>query len=254
MQLEVLRRVRFVGHDAAPQPLWSVHRNLDVLQRMINVTTQSGYFRGRAAQVWIVIMVQIACGQMTTDGAILPETRLMRLLHGIDDLPEDAGGLSMEHYEMLYEHRDGAQMHRGWPTREGRETAPTLSKYREITPEITLEWKLKSRWKTVTFDAPERELTVLDIGFQAEQPLNSAAYKEAVLPTVLREVNDKNAGPPFHMHSCGCLNSRFELKATDEYTNSAKAHTVPALVCSELHEGDVVRDSCCGYLPPFGDR
>ena len=29
MQLEVLRRVRFVGPDAAPQPLWSVHRNLD---------------------------------------------------------------------------------------------------------------------------------------------------------------------------------------------------------------------------------
>ena len=32
MQLEVLRRVRFVGPDAAPQPLWSVHRNLNVLQ------------------------------------------------------------------------------------------------------------------------------------------------------------------------------------------------------------------------------
>ena len=80
MQLEVLRRVRFVGPDAAPQPLWSVHRNLDVLQRMINVTTQSSYFRGRAAQVWIGIMVQIACAQMTTDGAILPEPRLLRLV------------------------------------------------------------------------------------------------------------------------------------------------------------------------------
>ena len=56
------------------------------------------------------------------------------------------------------------------------------------------------------------------------------------------------------MHSCGCLNDRFELKAADEYTDSAEAHTVPVLVCSELHEGDVVRDSCCGYLPPFGDR
>ena len=31
LQLEVLRRVRFVGPDAAPQPLWSVHRNFDVL-------------------------------------------------------------------------------------------------------------------------------------------------------------------------------------------------------------------------------
>ena len=138
MQLEVLRLVRFVGPDAAPQPLWSVHRNLDVLQRMVNVTTQSGYFRGRAAQVWIVIMVQIACGQMTTDGAIPPEPRLLELVHGSDDLPEDTGGLSMEHYEVLYELRDGARMHRGWPTREGRETAPTLSKYREITPEIAL--------------------------------------------------------------------------------------------------------------------
>ena len=93
-----------------------------------------------------------------------------------------------------------------------------------------------------------------DIGFRAEQPLDSVAYKEAVLPTILREVNDENAGPPFYMHSCGCLNGRFELKATDEYTDSAEAHTLPALVCSELHEGDVVRDSCCGYLPPFGDR
>ena len=84
--------------------------------------------------------------------------------------------------------------------------------------------------------------------------MNSAAYKEAVLPTILRELNDEYAGPHFHMHSCGCLNGRFELKATDEYTDSAEAHTAPALVCSELHEGDGVRDRCCGYLPPFGDR
>ena len=48
-QLEVLRRVRFVGPDAAPQPRWSVHRNLGTLQRMVNVLTHSGYFRGRAA-------------------------------------------------------------------------------------------------------------------------------------------------------------------------------------------------------------
>ena len=115
MQLEVLRRVRFVELDAAPQPLWSVHRNLDVPQRMVNVTTQSGYFRGRAAQIWIVIMVQIACDQMTTDGAILPETRLLSLVHGSEDLPEDAVGLSMEHYEVLYELRDGARMRRDWP-------------------------------------------------------------------------------------------------------------------------------------------
>ena len=92
------------------------------------------------------------------------------------------------------------------------------------------------------------------IGFRAEQQLNSVAYKEAVLPTILREVDDENAGPPFHMHSCGCLNGRFELKATGEYTDCAEAHTVPALVCSELREGVVVRDSCCGYLPSFGDR
>ena len=49
---------------------------------------------------------------MTTDGAILPETGLLRLVHGSDDLPEDAGGLSMEHYEVLNELRDGARMHR----------------------------------------------------------------------------------------------------------------------------------------------
>ena len=253
-QLEVLRRVRFVGPDAAPQPQWSVHRNLEALQTMVDVTTQSGYFRGRAAQVWIVIMVQIACAQMTTDDAILPDTRLLELVRGSDSLPEEAEGLSMEQYEVLGELREGARMHRDWPSREGRETPPTLSKYRDITPEITLEWKLKARWKTVTFDTTERELAVRDIGFRAEQPLNSVAYKEAVLPTILREVDDENAGPPFHMHSCGCLNGRFELKATDEYTDCAEAHTVPALVCSEWHEGDVVRDSCCGYLPPFGDR
>ena len=75
-----------------------------------------------------------------------------------------------------------------------------------------------------------------------------------MLPTILREVNDDNAGQPFDMHSCGCLNGRFELKATGEYTDSAEAHTVPALVCSELYGGDVVRDSCCGYFPPFGNR
>ena len=80
MRLEVPRRVRFVGPDAAPQPLWSVYRNFGALQHMVNVTTQSGYFRGRAAQVWIVIIVQIACAQMTTDDAILPETRLLELL------------------------------------------------------------------------------------------------------------------------------------------------------------------------------
>ena len=76
---------------------------------------------------------------------------------------------------------------------------------------------MEDGWKTVTFDTTERELAVRDIGFRAEQPLNSVAYKEAVLPTILREVDDENAGPPFHMHSCGCLNGRFELKATDEY-------------------------------------
>ena len=131
---------------------------------MVNVTTQSGYFRGRAAQVWIVIMVQIACAQMTTDGAILPETRLLELVHGNDGLSEGAGGLSMEHYEVLNELRDGARMHRDWPNREGCETPPTFSKYREITPEITLEWKLKERWKTVTFNTTtERELAVRDI-------------------------------------------------------------------------------------------
>ena len=191
---------------------------------------------------------------MTVDGAILPEARLLRLVHGSNDLPEDAEGLSMEHYEVLSELRDGARMHREWPTREGRATPPALSKYRENTPEITLERKLKARWKAVAFNATERELAVRDIGFRAEQPLNSVAYKEAVLPTILREVDDKNAGPPFHMHSCGCLNGRFELKATDEYTDSAEAHTAPALVCSKFHDGGVVRDSCCGYLPPFGDR
>ena len=145
-------------------------------------------------------------------------------------------------------------MHRDWPNREGRETPPTLSKYRDITPEFALEWKLKARWKTVTFGTTERELAMRDIGFRAEQPLDSVAYKEAVLLTILREVDDENAGPPFHMHSCGCLNGRFELKATGEYTDCAEAHTVPALLCSEWRKGDLVRDSCCGYLPPFGSR
>ena len=182
---------------------------------MVNVTTQSGYFRGRAAQVWIVIMVQIACAQMTADDAILPEARLLRLVHGSGDLPEDAGGLAMEHYEVLSELRKGTHMYREWPLPEGRETPPTLPKYRAITPEITLEWKLKARWKAVTFNATERELAVRDIGFRAEQPLNSVAYKDAVLPTILREVDDENAGPPFHMHSFGCLDGRFELKATE---------------------------------------
>ena len=199
-------------------------------------------------------MVQIACAQMATDGTILPETRLLELVHGNGGLPEGAGGLSMEHYEVLNELRDGARMHRDWPNRERRETPPTLPKYREITPEITLEWKLKARWKTATFNTTERELAVRDIGFRAEEPLNSVAYKEAVLPTILREVDDENAGPPFHMHSCGCLNGRFELKATGEYTDCAEARSVPALVCSEMHGGDVVRDSCRGNLPPFGDR
>jgi len=253
-QLEVLRRVRFVGPDAAPQPRWSVHRNLEALQTMVDVTTQSGYFRGKAAQVWIVIMVQVACGQMTTDDAILPDTRLLELVHGSDSLPDGAEGLSMEQYEVLSECRDGARMYRDWPEREGRDTPPTLSKYRDITPEITLEWKLKARWKTVTFDTTDRELAVRVIGFRAEQPQNSVAYNEAVLPTILREVDDENAGPPYHMHSCGCLNGRFERCASDEFTDCEEAHTVPALVCSELHQGDVVRDSCCGYLPPFGDR
>ena len=100
------------------------------------------------------------------------------LVHGSGDFPEGAGGLSLEHYEVLYELREGARMHRDWPVREGREVTPTPSKYREITPESTLEWKPKARWKTITFDAPERELAVRDIGFRAEQPMNSAAYKE----------------------------------------------------------------------------
>ena len=104
---------------------------------MVNVTTQSGYFRGRAAQVWIVIMVQIACAQMATDGAILPDTRLLELVRGSGSFPDEAEGLSMEQCEVLRECRDGARMHRDWPKREGRETPPTLSKYRDITPEMS---------------------------------------------------------------------------------------------------------------------
>ena len=71
---------------------------------------------------------------------------LLELVRGNDGLPEEAEGLSMEQYEVLSElrdgarmHRDGARMHRDWSNREGRETPPTLSKYREITPEITPE-------------------------------------------------------------------------------------------------------------------
>ena len=84
-------------------------------------------------------MVQIACAQMATGDAIVPETRLLELVSGNGGLTEEAGGLSMEQYEVLSELRDGARMHRDWPSREGRETPPTLTKYRDITPEFTLE-------------------------------------------------------------------------------------------------------------------
>ena len=114
-------------------------------------------------------MVQIACAQMTADDVILPDTRLLKLVRGNGGFPEEAEGLSMEQYEVLSEHRDGVCMHRDWPNREGRETPQTLPKYREITPEITLEWKLKARWNTVAFDTTERELAVRDRGRCAQR-------------------------------------------------------------------------------------
>ena len=66
---------------------------------------------------------------MTTDDAILPETRLLELVSGNGGLTEEAGGLSMEQYGVLSELRDGARMHYDWPSREGRETPPARSRY-----------------------------------------------------------------------------------------------------------------------------
>ena len=86
-------------------------------------------------------MVQVACGQMTSGDAIPPEARLLRLVHGSDDLPEDAGGSSMEHYEVLNELRDGARMNRDWPTREGRETPPRRRRCRNTVRSLQ-----KSHW------------------------------------------------------------------------------------------------------------
>jgi hypothetical protein len=139
----------------APQPAWSVHRNADVLQR--SVDTVDGAFTGETSRVWIVIMTQIACGLMTANGAILPEERLAPLLRNSPDLPDGADGLSPDMYVFLSEMRDGARMHRDWPKREYRHTTPTNSQYRVANPEVFLEWKLKARWKTVTFDLRQRQ-------------------------------------------------------------------------------------------------
>ena len=89
-QLEILRRTRFVGFDSMPQSDWSVHRNYAALQDM--VTSMCVKWCGSAARIWIVIMVDIACGRMTTDGAILSDERLQLLVHGSDALPSGAGG------------------------------------------------------------------------------------------------------------------------------------------------------------------
>ena len=251
-QLEILRRTRFVGFDSMPQSDWSVHRNYAALQDM--VTSVCVKWCDSAARIWIVIMVDIACGRMTTDDAILSDERLQLLVHGSDALPSGAGGISSEQLEVLTEMRDGARMYRPWPEREYRDVTPTNSRYRVVEIEETMEWKLKARWKVIKHNQTEAQLAVASIGAREEQPDNSAAYKPAVLPRMVREVDDSESGPGSYMFTCRCIEGGPELKAAKQWTDSPVADTVPVLICGNTQDGDVVSDTCGGFHPPIGGR
>lgn len=248
-QVEILRRVCFEGPDCLPFFDWTVHRNAHVMRKVVGKL--DGILAGKHRQAWIVIMVAIACGKITTDDGILSDKRLQGLLHGSERIPNGAGGLTLEQYEVLGALRDGARMQRDWPPREYRDITPTDSQYRVTDVQTTTEWKLKSRWKSLTFGQREYRYLVWNILMRMEQPRGSAALKPAVLPAMVCAVADVHAKAGRLSCSSGCLDGRLERKSAHCFTDSEAALTAPVQECQATHPGDQRSDSCSSPLPPL---
>ena len=117
-QLEVLRHARAVGVDSLTFPDWAVHRDRGVLDDVAERLRHANPPVATKLQAEIVILVDIAAGRMTTDGAIPDDRTPQSLRHGSLALPPHVDGLSPEQCGVLAALRDGARMWRQWPERE----------------------------------------------------------------------------------------------------------------------------------------
>ena len=114
-QFEVLRRTRAAGVDSIPMPNWGVHRDHSVLEAVAEKLRHANPAIATKLQSWIVILVDIASGRMTTDGAIPDDQAHQSMRHGSPTLPAHVGGLTPEPCGVLAALRGGARMWREWP-------------------------------------------------------------------------------------------------------------------------------------------
>ena len=113
VQLDFLRCTRAAaGVGSMPMPNWGVHRDHGVLEAVAEKLRYANRAITTKLQSWIVILVDIASGRMTTDDAIPDDQALQSMRHGSPALPPHVGGLTPEQCGVLAALRDGARMWR----------------------------------------------------------------------------------------------------------------------------------------------
>ena len=123
----------------------------------------------------IVILVDIATGRMTADGAIPDDRTLQSMRHGSPALPPRVGGLSPEQCGVLAALRDGARMWRQWSVREYG-VPPCNSQYRAVEQETMADWSCAPHWKVVAFTLTEGQMACARITARAEKPRGSKIW------------------------------------------------------------------------------
>ena len=146
LQLEVFRRTRAAGADSMPMPDWAVHRGHGVLEDVAEKLRHANPPITTKPQAQIVILVDIATGRMTTDGAIPDDRALQSMRHGSSAVPPHVGGLSPEQCGVLAVPRDGGPACGGsgrsvstTPRRATRSAVPSSRKRRRTGAGAALE-------------------------------------------------------------------------------------------------------------------
>ena len=245
-QLEVLRRTRAVGVDSMPMPDWAVHRDRGDLEVVAEQLRHANPPIATKLQAWIVILVDIASGRMTTNDAIPDDRTLQSIRHGSPTLPAHVGGLTPEQCGVLAALRDGAQMWREWPETE-HGVPPCDSKYRVVKQEATSDWACAPRWKTVTFTDTDGAMACSHITFRAENPRGSKLWLR--LKTFVRQARlDPALWGQFK--SSRCHGGGSERKTANHATDSSTRDSLGCFECSVDRTGATDR-ACSLFYPPL---
>ena len=245
-QLEVLRCTRAIGVDSMPMPEWGVHRDHGELESVAEKMRHTNPPVATKLQAWIVILVDIASGRMTTDDAIPDDATLLSMRHGSSTLPPHVGGLSDEQCEVLSAVREGASMWRDWPARE-HGVAPCDSRYRVVEQEVTQSWDCAVRWKLIAFTQPEGEMACERITFRAENPRGSRRWLR-LKEFVRRARLDPALWGQFT--SSRCHGGGSERKTALHATDSQERTTIGCFECGVDHTGRNDR-GCSLFYPPL---